>query len=262
MARNSTGTLAIVVPVVAAESYSYSTQDDLAAISEIPATTGTTLYLPAGDGPGQGPSLGDSYAWADVDGSCSPTSPLVVVAPNGTTIRGGGSLTLTSAFAAGRVTFVDNTSEWSVQSLTETSATGAVTLTGAVTGSGPASDVPTTLAAVVTPGTVGTNTRIPVITYNAAGQITGSTLTTVQATLTGAVTGSGPVTGIATTLAPGTPGTVPTVRNIAALEALATTGFSQGQLAVVESVGAIWSYQPAGALTVDGIGNKNRPRTT
>ena len=68
MARNSTGTLAIVVPVVAAESYSYSTQDDLAAISEIPATTGTTLYLPAGDGPGQGPSLGDSYAWADVDG--------------------------------------------------------------------------------------------------------------------------------------------------------------------------------------------------
>ena len=119
MARNSTGTLVVVVPVIGESSYYFSTQDDLAAVSQIPATSGPTLYLPSGVNPGDGPAAGDSYAWGDVDGSCSSGNPIIIAAPSGTTIRGGSSVTFTNAYVSGRVVFDDSTDSWSIQSLTE-----------------------------------------------------------------------------------------------------------------------------------------------
>jgi hypothetical protein len=115
MPSNATGTLSIVVPVQGAARYAFSSADDLAALSAIPAG-GIVLALPGS------PSNGDSYAFADVDGSCSSGSPITIAPGAGTTIRGASTLVLTSAFSAGRLTFSAKTDSWAVESLTSTSA--------------------------------------------------------------------------------------------------------------------------------------------
>jgi Pectate lyase superfamily protein len=115
MARNSTGTISIVVPVEALAAYAFSLADDVAAVSEIP-TGGTILQLPSEN------NSGDSYGWGDVDGSCSSANPLIIAAGEGTTIRGGSSLVTTTAFTAGRVEFDATSDSWIVTELT--AATG------------------------------------------------------------------------------------------------------------------------------------------
>lgn len=136
MPSNSTGTISVVVPVQGKAFFAWSSADDLAACSSIPAG-GTALQLP------NDPSNGDTYAFADVDGSCSGSNPLTILASSGTTIRGASSFAVTSAFAAGRMRFTAATDAWALESLTSTAAAGNVTLTGDVEGSGPATDVVT-----------------------------------------------------------------------------------------------------------------------
>jgi hypothetical protein len=125
-ANASAGAIRIVTPVIDAVQYAFSTQDDMAAVQAIPPG-GTELVLPAN------PSAGDEYSWGDVDGSCSSTKPLTLVAQGSATVRGGGSFAMTSPFSAGKVVFDAANDSWSIVALTSSAATpGGAALFGSV----------------------------------------------------------------------------------------------------------------------------------
>jgi hypothetical protein len=108
MSANSTGVIRQVVDVVGLSTYSFSRQDDVAALTRIPPEGGTTLKLPAGS------QSGDAYEAFDVDGSCDVGSPIVLVAPAGTTVRGGSSVTFVDPFSSLRAVFDETTSQWAL----------------------------------------------------------------------------------------------------------------------------------------------------
>ena len=118
MPKNSfSGTRNINTPVHALAAYTYAETDAIATVSGIPVTTGTTLTLPPS------PSVGDWYEWADADGSCNPTHPLILNAGAGSTIRGLASISQTVPYSAGRATWDANLEAWCVTA--QTSANGA-----------------------------------------------------------------------------------------------------------------------------------------
>jgi hypothetical protein len=124
MAQNSTGRIRTVIPVIAATSYAFSPQDDLAVVSAIPLG-GTELVLP------EHPSAGDEYSWGDVDGSCSSTRPLTLVA-QGAMVRGGSQLVLNSPFSAGKAVYDAENDTWTIVSLTNAAPDGGSAVFGGV----------------------------------------------------------------------------------------------------------------------------------
>jgi hypothetical protein len=118
MPKNSyLGSRDITATVHALAAYTYSDADAIAAVTSIPVTSGTTLTLPPN------PSEGDWYEWADEDGSCSATNPLIIAAGAGSTIRGLASITSTVPYSAGRVRYDANLDAWAVVS--QTAANGS-----------------------------------------------------------------------------------------------------------------------------------------
>ena len=105
MPSNSQGTIAIVAVVRAEVFYDFSTQDTYAALSLIPPG-GTTLFLPAD------PSDGDSYEFADADGSCSAAKPIVVRANGGLTVMGSASRSFTTPNASSKFVFISELKTW------------------------------------------------------------------------------------------------------------------------------------------------------
>jgi hypothetical protein len=101
--------------VNALAAYTYSEADAVAAVTAIPAG-GTTLTLPPA------PSDGDWYEWADEDGTCSATNPLIIAAGAGSTIRGQATIESAQPYAAGRVRYFAKEDSWAVISQTAANA--------------------------------------------------------------------------------------------------------------------------------------------
>jgi hypothetical protein len=110
MPANSLGLLAVVVPVHAAEDHTFSPQDTTVVLSGIPFPEGTTLHLPSEA------QSGDRYGFADVDGSCSPQTPIQLAAPPGTTIAGGASALFVEPFQAAAAEFDEASKSWAIVS--------------------------------------------------------------------------------------------------------------------------------------------------
>lgn len=134
MPLNSQGTIQVFSDAANAAVYAYAQQDTGVFLREIPSG-GTELELPAD------PNDGDWYEFADADGTCSSTHPIVLTAGEGATIGGASSLTFTSAFAGGMVRYSSAASNWilvaeagagdAIQSITSYNSTGGQAVTTA-----------------------------------------------------------------------------------------------------------------------------------
>ena len=137
MPANSLGLLTIVVAVNAQATYTFSPQDSVASLTGIP-NGGTTLHLPPD------PSSGDRYEFADADGSCSATNPIILAAAAGTTIRGlsATQVAFSQPFSSGACVFDEARKAWlvvssananpnTIEQIAMFSNTAAVTLTSA-----------------------------------------------------------------------------------------------------------------------------------
>jgi hypothetical protein len=125
MPANNTTQIFVGVPVVALAAYSFSPQDSIALLEQIPAGSGTTLTLPTAQ------AVGEWYEFSDVDGSCAPTHPIILSSSPPQTIHGGTSIVFTSPFAWARLVWAGN--GWAVQSGSG-SATPALVGTASSTG--------------------------------------------------------------------------------------------------------------------------------
>ena len=108
MPQNSLlGQPAILQDVSAQAAFFFSDADTYAMIKRIPAG-GTTVTLPAN------PSSGDYYELADTDGSCGPTSPIIVVPGNAAqSIHGGlSSISFAGPFAWAWAVYDEGISDW------------------------------------------------------------------------------------------------------------------------------------------------------
>jgi hypothetical protein len=124
MPSNATGTIQIWRDVTGVASVNLSLQETGVRVRAIPGGgAGTTVNLPTST-----PTDGDNYEVIDADGSASPATPIVVVPPAGTTIRGGATVTIIDAFASVRVTFEASADDWTV----EESAGGGIAAVGGV----------------------------------------------------------------------------------------------------------------------------------
>jgi hypothetical protein len=124
MPSNSTGTIAIWRDATAAATVKLSLQETGVRVRAIPGGgAGTTVDLPTAQ-----PTDGDNYEILAADGSASPATPIVIVPPAGTTIRGAAQVTIIDAFASARVTFDASADDWTV----EESAGGGIASTGGV----------------------------------------------------------------------------------------------------------------------------------
>jgi hypothetical protein len=110
MPVNSLGILATVVSVRAAATFTFSRQDTTAALSAIPSPGGTTVRLPSDS------QSGDRFEFADVDGSCSPGSPIVLAASPNSTVAGGASVVFVEPFQAAATVFDEASKSWAVVS--------------------------------------------------------------------------------------------------------------------------------------------------
>ena len=110
MPSNSAGQIEIVSDCEAQSTFSFSTQDTIVHVSDIP-TGGTILHLPS-----PLPTDGDRYEFADIDGSCGPGSPLAITDPNGHAIAGSATRMFTSPFSWGVVRFDAKSASWSLLS--------------------------------------------------------------------------------------------------------------------------------------------------
>jgi hypothetical protein len=111
MPTNSTGQLAIWRDASGADEnpVNLSPQDSGVRLRDIQDPT--TVNLPnVGE-----PNDGDDYEVQDADGSCSSGSPIAIVPPTGTTIRGASSLTLTAAFVTCRLIFDAIANDWTAE---------------------------------------------------------------------------------------------------------------------------------------------------
>ena len=126
MPSNSTGQLAIWRDVANAVAFPLSLTDEGVRVRQVRAPS-TTIALP--------PSLpndGDAYTVLDADGSAAVGNAIVVTPPEGTTIRGGASFIITTAFASAVVTFDSAANDWTVEeSTTAAPAPGSAVMTTA-----------------------------------------------------------------------------------------------------------------------------------
>ena len=121
MGQNNTNQIRNVVslnnPSVAG--YSFSPADDLAAIRGL--TAGALLTLPSS------PQSGDTYGFADVDGSCSSTHPITVaISGPGQTIQGGAAVQFATAFASATFVFDEASKSWAVTAKSASAAAGNI----------------------------------------------------------------------------------------------------------------------------------------
>ena len=115
-ANSFSGTRLVTAAVRALATYAYSRADALAAVTGVPGgNIGTTLLLPAD------PSSGDWYAFADEDGSCGPSAPIVLEAAAGSTVAGGATFASSAPHSAALAIYDADAKNWSVFS----SAAGA-----------------------------------------------------------------------------------------------------------------------------------------
>lgn len=110
MASNATGTIAVYAEAVALAAYKLNLQLTGLRLRQVPVTTGTAVTLPPST-----PNDGDSYEVIDQDGSVSPTHPVVITPPAGTTIRGAATFTLQVPFSYATLMFDGLTNDWNVQ---------------------------------------------------------------------------------------------------------------------------------------------------
>jgi hypothetical protein len=221
MPANAQNLIESFADVEGATRYAYSTQDTGAYLFEIPGgSVGTTLLLP------DDPNDGDWYELADVDGSCSSTHPVHVVAGAGATILGGMTYTFTAAFASGKVRYVGRARAWVF-----IAGPGSGDLTAVDAGAGISVSTTGGVATVSNTGTLGVD----------AG--TGIAVATVSGVATVSNTGTLGVdagTGIAVATVSG----VATVSNAGILGVDAGTGIS---VAVVSGVATVTNTAPATA---------------
>ena len=107
MPANDRSSIQTGTPVKARAAYSYSKQDAIAFLTQIPGG-GCTLTLPLGEAPAE------EYDFADVDGTCSAGNPITIAGQAGQLIQGLASLAVTSPFAWGRLVW--SGSAWALES--------------------------------------------------------------------------------------------------------------------------------------------------
>ena len=138
----------------------------------------------------------------DAKGRITGTSTAAVSATAGTLttttpLQGGGSmasnLTLSMLLANSTTSGYLSSTDWTTFNAKQAAGNYITALNGDVSATGPGNTT-ATLTNIVTAGTVGSSTAIPIVTYDAKGRITGTSTAAVSAT-----TGAGTLTG--TTLA-------------------------------------------------------------
>ena len=108
MPQNSTGQLAIWQDALGVVEFDLSPQDTGVRVHDVQDPQ-TLVRLP-----GVQPNDGDTYVIVDADGSASADNAIVIEPPTGTTIQGGASVAITSAFGAALVVFDGDESNWTV----------------------------------------------------------------------------------------------------------------------------------------------------
>jgi hypothetical protein len=108
-ANSFSGNRIVSVTVRALASYGYAQTDGLAQVSGVPGGgVGTTLELPSS------PGSGDWYAFADEDGSCGPSAPIVLEATGGATVAGGATFSSSTPRCAGLAIYCAAAGNWAV----------------------------------------------------------------------------------------------------------------------------------------------------
>jgi hypothetical protein len=148
MPRNSTGQIAISQDVSAISKFTLSPELAGVRLSKIPSgSPGISVFLPAE------PSDDDAYDVADVDGSCGPDSPIVVLPDPGGTATVGRitGFPFIAPFSGGRFSFDAAANDWVVST----------------TGNGALAPVFTKLIAVtnVIPGDLTGTTTTPTVLF-------------------------------------------------------------------------------------------------
>lgn len=107
-ANSFSGTRIIVADVDALDGYGFARTDAIANVRNVPGLeVGTTLNLPPR------PEDGEWYAFQNSDGSCSPASPIRLVATGGNIVSGGTSgFDFVTPFAWCVATYSTKTAAW------------------------------------------------------------------------------------------------------------------------------------------------------